>query len=177
VEPCPPFALTPAFRDAGVDVHDVTASFTASTVFPARTLDPQRTAGAATLDLAVVAYDAVNCFGGEDCDNAANTGVQWEYPTVGFSTFGTATRYAFMIRVFKRAIDTHFPPPGGTDRVALKHALVRWAVTHELGHAVGVTRHSDNKRDLMYRHATPEGLDGRFLDNVDLIRIHNRGIE
>ena len=104
--PCPPFEVGGAFAERGIEVHDVTGAFTASTVFPRRSL---ATPSNATLDMATVVYDGVNCNGGEACDHTAKVGVrQWEFPTLGFSAFGTSTAYSTDSRVFKRAVEAYF---------------------------------------------------------------------
>ena len=46
------------------------------------------------LHLATVKYDVVNCSGGAPCDHTTKLGPrQWNFPTLGFSTFGSATTY------------------------------------------------------------------------------------
>lgn len=104
--PCPPFEVGGAFAAVGVKINDVTASFTSTTVFPRRSL---ANPSIPTLDMATVLYDGVNCSGGEACDHTSKFGVrQWEFPTLGFSAFGTATAYSTDTRVFKRAVEGYF---------------------------------------------------------------------
>jgi protocatechuate 3,4-dioxygenase beta subunit len=111
--PCPVFQVGDAFRSIGVQVWDVAAStndnpggsFSATTVFPIRSLaDPTKP----MLDLATVVYDAQNCAGGATCDHTSKLGVrQWQFPTMGFSTFGSATTYG-AARVFAKSVKGYF---------------------------------------------------------------------
>src|SRR5207244_3586595 len=110
--PCPQFEVGGDFAAVNVKVHDVSGSFTASTVFPTRSLVSPTTA---ILDLATVKYDARNCYGGEACQHTSKTGVRsWTFPTLGFSTFGTTTAYGSDIRIFKTAVDAYVPARGPT---------------------------------------------------------------
>ena len=103
---CPAFQVGDAFRSIGVAVHNVSGSFTATTELPRVSLvNPLQ----ATLDLAVVIYDGVNCKGTEPCDTTSKFGVrQWVTSTVGYTTpNGTATAYG-VSTVYKRAIECFF---------------------------------------------------------------------
>jgi hypothetical protein len=61
-----------------------------------------------TLDMATVTYDAFNCATNSPCDHTGKTGIrQWQFPTLGFSTFGTGTTYGDA-RVFARAVKGYF---------------------------------------------------------------------
>jgi len=103
--PCPAFQIGDAFRAIGVQVWDVAASFTATTVLPTKSYaNPANP----TLDMATITYDAANCSGGTACDHSGKTGVrQWQFPTLGFSTFGSSTTYGDA-RVFVRALKGYF---------------------------------------------------------------------
>ncbi len=108
--PCPPFEVGNAFALAGVQVHDVTASFSANgaTGFPRQSL---MTPATAILDMATVVYDATNCYGGEICTppHTSKYGVrQWSFPTLGFSGFGAASTYGVSTSVFKKPVDAYF---------------------------------------------------------------------
>jgi hypothetical protein len=74
-------------------------------VFPIASLaDPTKP----MLDLATVVYDAVNCSGGQTCDHTSKTGIrQWQFPTLGFSTYGSSTAYG-AARVFAKALKGYF---------------------------------------------------------------------
>jgi uncharacterized repeat protein (TIGR03803 family) len=93
--PCPAFQLGSAFQAIvpSVLVWDVTASFSAdgTTVFPTTSFaDPTKP----MLDLATVTYDPVNCSGGAACDHTTKLGPrQWNFPTLGFSAFGTCNAF------------------------------------------------------------------------------------
>ena len=53
-------------------------------------------------------YDGVSCSGGETCDQTSKIGIRnSQFPTLGFSTFGSATTYG-SARVFKRALEAYF---------------------------------------------------------------------
>ncbi|OGL28629.1 MAG: hypothetical protein A3G44_16850 [Candidatus Rokubacteria bacterium RIFCSPLOWO2_12_FULL_73_47] len=103
--PCPAFEVGDAYRELGIRVWDVAASFTGASVLPTKSYaDPTKP----TLDLATVTYDAVNCAGGQTCDHSGKTGIrQWQFPTLGYSTFGSATTYGDA-RVFARAVKGYF---------------------------------------------------------------------
>jgi protocatechuate 3,4-dioxygenase beta subunit len=103
--PCPTFQVGDAFRAIGVQVLDTAASFSASTTFPTKSyVDPTK----AALDMATVTYDAANCSGGQACDHSGKTGIrQWQFPTLGFSSFGTSSAYGDA-RVFVRAMKAYF---------------------------------------------------------------------
>jgi hypothetical protein len=91
--PCPKFQIGDAFVTAGVKVWDVSSSFNpaGTTVFPTQSLADSTKP---MLHLANVKYDVVNCTGGAPCDNTSKLGPrQWNFPTLGFSTFGSATTY------------------------------------------------------------------------------------
>ncbi|MBI3636010.1 MAG: IPT/TIG domain-containing protein, partial [Candidatus Rokubacteria bacterium] len=76
---------------------------------PDATLRSYKDGTTATLDTATVVYDAVSCNGAEACDFTTKTGVRnWTFPTLGFSTFGSATAYAPSISVYKRAVESYF---------------------------------------------------------------------
>jgi len=87
------FQVGGAFAEIGIQIWDVTSSFNpaGTTVFPTRSLaDPTKP----MLDLATVTYDAANCSGGAACDHTSKLGTrQWNFPTLGFSTFGSPTLY------------------------------------------------------------------------------------
>jgi len=105
VFPCPFFDIGDAFRAIGVKVWDVAASFTATSVLPTKSYVNVTTP---TLDMATVTLDAVNCAGGQACDHAGKTGVrQWQFPTLGYSTFGSGTAFGDA-RVFLRAMRAYF---------------------------------------------------------------------
>jgi hypothetical protein len=103
--PCPNFEVGDAFTGYGIRVVDVTAYFTTGMELPRKSMmDPTR----ATLDLATIVYDGVNCSGAQNCDLTSKTGTrQWEFPTLGFSTFGSSSAYGEAF-VFKRAVDAYF---------------------------------------------------------------------
>lgn len=103
--PCPPFEVGGAIAAIGIEVHDVTGSFTASTQLPRQSLaDPTK----ATLDMATVTYDGVGCGSAAGCSTSKIGVRQWEFSTLGFSAFGTATAYAANTKVFKKAVDAYF---------------------------------------------------------------------
>jgi hypothetical protein len=105
VNPCPPFAVGLAFQNRGVRVVNVTGSFGASTQLPSRSF---ANGTSATLDVATVFYDGVNCNGAEQCDQITKIGIRnWQFPTLGFSTFGSGSQYG-VARVFKRAVEAYF---------------------------------------------------------------------
>jgi hypothetical protein len=105
--PCPRFQWGGAFAEIGVQVWDVTSSFNAAgtTVFPTRSfLDPTEP----MLDLATIVYDTVNCAGGALCDHTSKLGPrQWNFPTLGFSTFGTCCAYGNAV-VLGRPLKAYF---------------------------------------------------------------------
>jgi hypothetical protein len=108
--PCPKFQFGNAFAEVGVKVWDVSSSFTGTpnaptTVFPTKSLaDPTKP----MLDLATVTYDAANCSGGAVCDHTTKLGPrQWNFPTLGFSTFGSATTYGTAL-VLRRPFKAYF---------------------------------------------------------------------
>jgi hypothetical protein len=103
--PCPAFQIGDAFPTNGVRVWNVARSFTPTSVFPTRSYVTPATP---TLDMATVTYDAVNCATNSPCDHTGKTGVrQWQFPTLGFSSFGTAATYGDA-RVFVRAVKGYF---------------------------------------------------------------------
>src|SRR5262249_51931001 len=112
--PCPTFQVGNAYREIGVAVHNVSASFTPTTELPRTSymgaLPPAPALPAPpTLDMMTVFYDAVSCSGGEACDTTSKFGIrQWQFSTLGFSSYGTPTAYGATIRVFKRAIESYF---------------------------------------------------------------------
>ena len=126
---CPPFEVGGAFAAVNVKVHDVSASFTAptgstvfSTVLPTQSLVSPTTA---ILDPATVKYDATNCFGGEACQHTSKVGVRsWQFPTLGFSVFGTSTAYGSDIRVFKTGVDAYVKDKPYQRRTNLPSAVV-----------------------------------------------------
>ncbi len=85
-KPCPPFSVGGAFAERGIEVHDVSSSFTDTTEFPRKSLiDPTK----ATLDMMTVTYDWVNCKSGEPCDHTRRLGPrQWQTWTLAFSGVG-----------------------------------------------------------------------------------------
>jgi hypothetical protein len=105
--PCPYFKFGNAFAEIGIEVHDVTASFNAAgtSVFPTRSFaNPARP----MLDLATVTYDTKNCSGGASCDHTTKLGPrQWNFPTLGFSSFGTSSAYGTAL-VLGRAVRPYF---------------------------------------------------------------------
>jgi hypothetical protein len=108
--PCPKFQFGNAFAEIGVKVWDVSGSFTGTptsptTIFPTRSFaDPTKP----MLDLATVTYDAVNCSGGAACDHTTKLGPrQWNFPTLGYSTFGSATTYGTAL-VLRRPFKAYF---------------------------------------------------------------------
>src|SRR5262249_6667759 len=96
-----------AFDDVrvGVEVMNVTKSFTATTQLPRKSFaNPSMP----TLDLLTVVYDGHSCNGAESCNQTTKTGIrQFQFPTLGFSTFGSGSTYG-TARVYKRAIDGYF---------------------------------------------------------------------
>ena len=103
--PCPYFDVGDAFRSIGVKVWDVAASFSATSVLPTKSYVTVTTP---TLDMATVTLDAVNCAGGQPCDHAGKTGIrQWQFPTLGYSTFGSGTTFGDA-RVFLRGLRAYF---------------------------------------------------------------------
>jgi hypothetical protein len=103
--PCPVFQVGDAFPSNGVRVWNVAPSFTPTSIFPIRSyVSPSRP----TLDMATLTYDAVNCATNSPCDHTGKAGIrQWQFPTLGFSTFGTGTTYGDA-RVFLRAVKGYF---------------------------------------------------------------------
>jgi hypothetical protein len=103
--PCPPFKVGDAFRASGVQVIDVAGSFTPTTALPVKSYaNPAN----ATLDMATVTYDATGCASRSPCDHTGKTGIrQWQFPTLGFSTFGTGTTYGDA-RVYVRSVGGYF---------------------------------------------------------------------
>lgn len=104
--PCPVFEVGSAFAAAGVEVHNVSSSFTASTELPRRSLVDGTSP---TLDMVTVVYDAVNCYGSQACDFTSKVGARnWSPATLGFSGFGGPTAYAASSTVYKRAVESYF---------------------------------------------------------------------
>jgi hypothetical protein len=86
-------------------VHDVTQYFANGSIFPTKSF---RTPTQAMLDLATVTYDTRNCSGGASCDHTTKLGPrQWNFPTLGFSTFGTSSTYGNAL-VLGRAFRAYF---------------------------------------------------------------------
>ncbi|HEY2996014.1 MAG TPA: carboxypeptidase regulatory-like domain-containing protein [Methylomirabilota bacterium] len=102
--PCPRFEVGGAFAQQGINVIDVTTSFTPGRGLPRASMgDPTR----AILDMATITYDAVNCNGGEACDQTGKAGIrQWTFATLGVSSYGGLT-YGNP-RVVKRAVESYF---------------------------------------------------------------------
>jgi hypothetical protein len=123
--PCPPFEVGGAFAAINVKVHDVSASFSApagATVFPTQSLVNPVTP---ILDLAIVKFDATNCYSGEACAHTSKLGVRnWTFPTLGFSAYGTATGYGSDIRVFKTPVDVYFADKPYLHQTNLASAVV-----------------------------------------------------
>jgi Big-like domain-containing protein/beta-propeller repeat-containing protein len=102
--PCPVFEVGGAFVKAGVQVHDVSASFTGTTTFPRQSL---ATPANPILDMATIVYDGVNC-AGFGCSTSKTGARNWTFSQLGFSSYGTATAYGSDSRVTKRAVDAYF---------------------------------------------------------------------
>jgi hypothetical protein len=107
--PCPAFQVGDAFAAAGVQVWDVANAFDlppGTTVFPTRSFsDPTNKP---MLDMATVYYDAANCSGGATCDHTSKSGPrQWNFPTLGYSTFGSPSQYGRAL-VLARAFKAYF---------------------------------------------------------------------
>ncbi|TMJ02757.1 MAG: carboxypeptidase regulatory-like domain-containing protein, partial [Bacillati bacterium ANGP1] len=123
--PCPPFEVGGAFAAINVKVHDVSASFSApagATVFPTQSLVTPATP---ILDLAIVKYDATNCYSGEACAHTSKVGVRnWTFPSLGFSAYGTSTAYGSDIRVFKIPVDAYFADKPYLHQTNLASAII-----------------------------------------------------
>jgi hypothetical protein len=261
--PCPAFAVGLAFARIGVEVHDMSASFTPATTFRRRSLTPTNSV---LLDMVSILYDGVTCAEvSVDCGTTRQVDVrQWDFYGLGFSGFGTSTAYATTVKVLKRAVDGYFrskpyrhrgplagavgepwlapithPDVGdGNDNGVIetnagevdsgdilvpgsfseqlsaldvnsdgcvelplvgdpatltrcdpnaadasgpqvtKRQAVRHLITHELGHAVGVTLHTTDPNDLMYQYTIDWIRDG-FLSPAaaSLVQIHNGGLQ
>jgi hypothetical protein len=102
--PCPVFQVGAAFFAAGVQVHDVSASFTTGTTFPRQSL---ANPASPTLDMATIVYDGVNC-SAYGCSTSKTGTRNWTFSTLGFSSYGTATAYGADSRVTKKAVDAYF---------------------------------------------------------------------
>jgi hypothetical protein len=102
--PCPVFQVGAAFFAAGVQVHDVSASFTTGANFPRQSLvNP----ASPTLDMATIVYDGVNC-SAYGCSTSKTGTRNWTFSSLGFSAYGTATAYGANPRVTKKAVDAYF---------------------------------------------------------------------
>src|SRR5262249_902530 len=104
VSPCPVFQVGPAFFAAGVQVHNVSASFTAGRTFPGQSL---ATPANPTLDMATVIYDGVNC-GAYGCSTSQTGSRNWTFSQLGFSAYGTLTAYGSNPSIAKKALDAYF---------------------------------------------------------------------
>ncbi len=102
--PCPAFQVGAGFFAAGVQVHDVSTSFTTSTTFPRQSLaNPVNP----ILDMSTIAYDGVNC-SAYGCSTSKTGARNWSFSTLGFSSYGTASAYGADSRIAKKAVDAYF---------------------------------------------------------------------